>query len=115
MRKSDGKNANKKNNRGQHVSVIAQENLKLATFVFHHMWRCTLDWKVTGVSDNTVHMSAGPKRIKEDYQHPDLLPMTGMMEAIIEYLRSCHGVIRAPLAYVTRKNIIVQTYSDYPK
>ena len=41
--------------------------------------------------------------------------MAGMMESIEEYLRSCHGVIRAPLAYVIRKTIIVQVYGDYPK
>ena len=37
------------------------------------------------------------------------------MEAIKKYLRSCHGVIRAPLAHVIRKNIIVGMYSDYQK
>ena len=42
-RKPGGKNANGMPNRGQQVSVIAQENLKIATFLFHHKWRCTLD------------------------------------------------------------------------
>ena len=41
--------------------------------------------------------------------------MVGMMEAIKEYLRSCFGVIRAPLVYIIRKITIVQTYCDYPK
>ena len=41
--------------------------------------------------------------------------MAGMMEAIKQYRRSCHGVIRALLAYIIRKTIIVQTYGDYPK
>ena len=41
--------------------------------------------------------------------------MTQMMEAIEEYFRSCHDVVRAPLAYVIRKTIIFQTYGDYPK
>ena len=36
MRKPDGKNANGMPNRGQQVSVIAQDNLKLAVFLFHH-------------------------------------------------------------------------------
>ena len=39
----------------------------------------------------------------------------GNMEAIEKYLRSCHSVIRAPLAYVIRKTILVKTYGDYPK
>ena len=43
VRKLGGKNANGVPNRGQQVSVIAQENLKLAIFQFHHRWRCTLD------------------------------------------------------------------------
>ena len=40
--------------------------------------------------------------------------IAGMMEAIKEYLRSCHHVVRAPLAYIERKKIIVKTYNDYP-
>ena len=37
-----------------------------------------------------------------------------MLEAIKEYLRSHHGVIRVPLAYVIWKTITVQDYGDYP-
>ena len=40
MRKPGGKNANRMPNWGQQVSVIAQENLNLAVFLFHHRWRC---------------------------------------------------------------------------
>ena len=37
MRKSDGKSAGGMLNKGQkHVSVMAQQNLKLAIFLFHH-------------------------------------------------------------------------------
>jgi hypothetical protein len=36
--------------RGQQVSIIAQKNLKLAVFLFHHMWRSTLDWEIRGVN-----------------------------------------------------------------
>ena len=36
------------------------------------------------------------------------------MEAIKEYLRLCCGVVCAPLAYIIRKTITVQTYGDYP-
>ena len=39
--------------------------------------------------------------------------VAGMMETIEEYLRSCGGVVRAPLAYFIRKTIIVQFYVDY--
>ena len=38
--------------------------------------------------------------------------MTGMMESIKEYLGSCHGVVRVPLAHVFRKTVIVQPFGD---
>ena len=52
---------------------------------------------------------------------PDILPdvnnakMAGTMKVIKEYLHSCHGIMRAPFAYVIRKTTIVQTCGDYPK
>ena len=64
---------------------------------------------------------AGQKRLKDDYKDPDMLSkvnkvdMEGTMESIKEYLRSYHGVMRAPLAYIIRKTIIVQIYCDYHK
>ena len=36
-----------------------------------------------------------------------------MMESIEEFLRAYHGVLNAPLSYVIRKTITVQTYVDY--
>ena len=96
MKKPDGKNANGMPDRGQQVSVIAQENLKLAVFLFHHWWRFTFDWEVTGVQEGIVHLLAGQKRLKDEYKDLDMLPninnadMAGTMESIKEYLRSCH-------------------------
>ena len=49
MRKPGRNNANRMPDRGQQVSVIAQENLKLAIFLFHHQWGCTFDWEVMRV------------------------------------------------------------------
>ena len=55
------------------------------------------------------------KRLRNDYRYPDMLPeintsdMAGTMKAIKEYLKSYCGVVRAPLAYIIRKNVIVQT------
>ena len=43
VRKPGTKNANGMPNRGQQISVKAQENLKLAVFLFHHRQSCTLD------------------------------------------------------------------------
>ena len=46
VRKPGGKNADGTSNRGQQVSVIAQENLMFAAFLSHHLWRCALDWEI---------------------------------------------------------------------
>ena len=46
MRKPGSNNAGM-SDRVQQVSVIAQENLKLAVSLFHYWWRCIFDWKVT--------------------------------------------------------------------
>ena len=64
--------------------------------------------------------SAFLKKFEDEYRDPDVLPkintsdMAGMIESIEEYLRSHHCVIKAPLAYIIRKTITVQTYGDYP-
>ena len=39
--------------------------------------------------------------------------MARTMESIKEYLRACHGVSMASLAYMKRKTIRAQTYGDY--
>ena len=41
--------------------------------------------------------------------------MVEMMDAFEEYLRSCCAVVRACLAYIIRKIMILQTYCDYPR
>ena len=118
MRKPGGKNANRIPSRGQKVSVVAQQILNLVNFLFHHRWRCNLDWKITGVSEDTVFLLAGQRRLDQD-KDPNVLPkvnkisMAETMKAIKEYLRSCHGVVRAPFAYIVRKTVIVQTYGNY--
>ena len=58
VRKPYGKNDDWTPKREQQVSVIAQENLKLTAFIFHHRWRCTLDWEITGMQEDTVHLLA---------------------------------------------------------
>ena len=120
MRKQGDKNADGMPDRWQQVSVIAQDNLKLATFLFHYWWKSTFDWVVTGVCKDTVHFLAGWKKLEDEYKVLNVLPninksdMAGTMEPIKEYHRSCHGAIRAPLAYIMRKTVTVQTMGDYP-
>ena len=107
-------------NRGQQVSVIAQKDLKLAVFLFHHRRRCTLDWEVMGVNEYILCLMTGQKKLKDEYKDPNMLPkiiksnMAGTIEAIKEYLRPRHGIIRASLAYIIRKTITLQTYGDHP-
>ena len=99
--------------------MIAQENVKLVAFLFHHRLRCIVDWEITRVHEDTVHLLAGQKRLKDEYKDPDVLPkinksdMTGMMEVIKEYLRPHLDIMKAPLAYIIRKTITVQVYGDY--
>ena len=68
-----------------------------------------------------MHLLAAEKMLKDEYKDLDMLPkvhktdIEGTMESIKEYLRSCYEVMRAPLAYITRKTVIVQIYGDCPK
>ena len=114
VRKQGFKNDNGTSDKGQQDSVIAQNNLKQAVFLFHHRWRCTFDWKVTGVQKDTVHLLVGHKRLEDEYKDPDVpkvnkADMAGTMESIQEYLRSDPGVIRA----IIRTAIYVQIYGNH--
>ena len=70
---------------------------------------------------DTGCLLTGQKWLEDKYKDPNVVPkvnkadMAGTMEAIKEYQRSCHSVMRAPFAYIIRKAIIVLTYVDYPK
>ena len=70
--------------RGQQVSVIAQENMKLVAFLFHHRWRSTLDWEIMGVDEDTVHLMAGQKKLEDEYKD---LKMNGylLLYALVDY------------------------------
>ena len=92
VRKPGVKSADGIINTKQQISAIAQENLKVAAFLFYHKWRCNLDWKPTRVNEDTLHLMEGQKEFKDKNKVPNLLPktnesdMTEMMEAIEEYL-----------------------------
>ena len=74
-----------------------------------------------GVHEDTVHLIAGQKRLKDKYKDPDMLPkvnkadIAGMMESIEECLRSHCSIMRAYLAYVIWKIITVPIYGNDPK
>ena len=65
VRKPSGKNADGMPNRGQQVMVITQEYLKLTAFLFHHRWRCTLDWEIIEVDKGILCLLAGQKKLKD--------------------------------------------------
>ena len=98
-RKPGGKNDNGMSDRGQQDSVMAQENVKLTFFPFHHRWRCTFDWEIMGVQEDIVHLLEGQKSLKDEYKDLAVLPevnkanMARTLEAIKAFLRSCHGVV----------------------
>ena len=110
VKKPGLKNTNGMSDRGQQISVIAQENLKLAAFLFHHGWKCSHSWKITEVHENTIYLLANEK---DDYKDPKALykvkkaDIAGTMEAIRDYLRSHYCVIRPPLAYIIKKTILI--------
>ena len=60
-----------------------------------------------GVHEDTVYLFAGQNQTNDKCKDPNVLPninkseLAGMMEAIEEYLRSCHDIVRVPLAYVS--------------
>ena len=109
------------NYKRQQVSVIAQENLKLAVFLFHHWLIFTFDLEVMRVHEDTVHLLAEQKRLKDEYKDPDLLSKVNKADiartivSIKEYFRSYVCVVRVPLASIIKKTKTVQTYGDYPK
>ena len=74
MRKPSSKNANRISDRWLKVSTIAQENLKLAAFLFHHSLRCTFDWEVKEVQKDMMYLLEGKKKFEVDYNNPDVLP-----------------------------------------
>ena len=59
----------------------------------------------------TVCLIAGQERLKDDYKDPDVQNNAGYQR----FSRLHHVVIRAHLAQVISKTIIIQTYGDYPK
>ena len=66
MRKPGGMNAHEMLYKGQQVSVIVQENLKLASFIFHNRWRCTFAWEDMAVNGVTVCLLADQKKLKDE-------------------------------------------------
>ena len=74
MSKPGGKNADGMPNIGQQVLLIAQENMKLGVFLFHHRLRCALDWEIIEVDKGTVCILSGQKKLKDEYKDSNVLP-----------------------------------------
>ena len=91
--KQGGENAVWTPNRGRQVSVMAKENLMLATFLIHHRWRCIYDCEVTKVLEDAIHNLAKQRKLENEDCDQDVLPkvdkvhMEGTIEVIEKYLR----------------------------
>ena len=79
VRKPGGKNVNGTPDRGQQVSVKAQESLKLAVFLFHHRWRCTLNWEKMGVNEDTLHSWQARRNLKISIKTPMCCQRTNLI------------------------------------
>ena len=96
---------------------VSYENLKWAFFLFYHQCRCTFDWEIKGVNEETIHKFSFQKKLGDKYEDPDMLPkvnksdMMGMKKAIKEYLKSLRDIERAPHANTIIKTLVVQTYN----
>ena len=72
------------------------------------------------MNEDTMCLMASQKKLKDKYKDPGVLEkinksdMAGTMETIKGYLKSCHGVIRSPLANVMRKTKTAKVYGDCP-
>ena len=101
IRKPGRKKQNGMPDKGQQISVITQENLKLAAFSFHQIWRCTFDWEAMGVYDDNVCLLSEQMRYDDDYKDPFMLhrinktDMPGMIKTIKEKLRSHQCVVKS--------------------
>ena len=43
-------------------------------FLFHHWWRCTFDWEVMGVWEDTGCLLVEKKKLEDEYKDSDMLP-----------------------------------------
>ena len=64
-----------------------------------------------GLNEELVCLIVSQKKLKDEYKDPDI---DLIWQGHEKYLRSCHGVVQVPLAYIIRKTMTVQTYGDYP-
>ena len=90
VREQGYKNANGTPDRYQQVSVMAYENLKITTPIFHHRWRFTNNWDIWNVQEEEL---AGQKKHEDNYMDHNVLlkvnkaDMVGMIATSKEYFR----------------------------
>jgi hypothetical protein len=100
-------------NPGNAVSKRAENNLKLACFLLRHRTRISRPIDAAGVTLALVRAMRDLKQVEDDHEDPhppdNLInekdwPKT--IDGLQEYLRSCLGVTKIPLAYVIRDTMI---------
>eukprot|EP00978_Attheya_sp_CCMP212_P030280 scaffold110730_cov59-Attheya_sp.AAC.3 len=105
---------------GESISMIAESNLKLASYYLRHQERIGRTVTYTGVDLATVRVLHDLKQYEKDHVDPVTEPTVGTkdwsatIEAIEEWLRGHLSVNKVPLAYVVRKEMGVPASADDP-
>ena len=93
---------------GVRVSLIAENNLKLACYYLRHLQRISRTVTINQVTLDRVRALKELKEAEEAHQDPnespkvDMSNMTNTMETIFECLHGFQGITKIPLAYLVR-------------
>jgi hypothetical protein len=105
---------------GESISMIAESNLKLASFYLRHQERIGRTADYADVTLDSVRSLRDLRQYEKDHVDPTTEPTidtkdwSATMEAIEEWLRGHLGVNKVPLAYVVRKEKEVPASADDP-
>ena len=92
------------------VSLRAENNLKLAAWLVRHKIRTSRDIAPADITLQAVRAIKELRQAEENWEAPTDSPVINYkdwpktMEGIVEYLHTCPGTTKIPLAYVVREN-----------
>jgi hypothetical protein len=105
---------------GESISMIAESNLKLASYYLRHQERIGRVVDYAAITLDSVRILRDLKQYEKDHVDPTVEPTidtkdwSATMDAIVEWLRGHLGVNKVPLAYVVRKEQEVPASADDP-
>jgi hypothetical protein len=106
--------------RGESISMIAESNLKLASYFLRHQERISRTVVYADVTLDGVRALRDLKQYEKDHVDPTAEPTidtkdwSATMEGIEEWLRGHLGVNKVPLSYVVRREKDVVASADDP-